>query len=150
MFGPALGHHVSGSFGILKNILNGSMVRIPNINLNVIDVRDAAALHVRALQSPNAPGSRFIASADGSISMPQIADLIRRERPERAAAVSQKRLPNTLVTLASPFSEEAREAHLMLSLSRKVSTQRAQDLLGWTPKHTNEEAVLSAVDSLRM
>jgi hypothetical protein len=38
----------------------------------------------------------------------------------------------------------------MLSISRKVSTRAASALLAWHPRHTSEQAVLAAVDSLSM
>ncbi|MCI1901550.1 MAG: NAD(P)H-binding protein [Bifidobacteriaceae bacterium] len=148
ILGPALGHHVSGSFGIVDSIMSGSMKRIPPIELNVVDVRDVADLHVKELEVPQAAGQRFIASAEGIISMTQIADLIRQQRPELAASISRRRLPGFAVRLGSLVSEQAREAKLLMEINRHVSTSKAQDLLGWSPRYTKEETVLAAVDSL--
>lgn len=48
--------------------------------LNIVDVRDVADLHIRAMTNPKANGGRFIASADGQISMPKIAALIKNKK----------------------------------------------------------------------
>ncbi len=49
IFGPSLNEHISGSLDIIKNLLDGSMKAIPPIPLNIIDVRDVADLHIRAM-----------------------------------------------------------------------------------------------------
>ncbi|MHC5215366.1 NAD-dependent epimerase/dehydratase family protein [Enterococcus sp. LJL128] len=56
IFGPSLSAHISGSFEILQGLLNGSSKRIPNIPLNIVDVRDVADLHIRAMTSEKANG----------------------------------------------------------------------------------------------
>lgn len=148
IFGPSLSAHVSGSFDLLKNILNGSMKRIPNISLNVVDVRDVADLHIRAMVNPAAAGQRFIASADGKITFPEIVDLVKRKRPEVANKISTKSLPDKLVKIGSHFNQEAKEGRLLLDMNRNVSNQKAKELLDWKPITTNEEIVLAAVDTL--
>lgn len=148
IFGPSLDQHVSGSFDLLKNILAGSNKRIPNLPLNVVNARDVAAIHLLALEHPEAAGQRFIASADDQISMKEIADLIKKERPELAKRVATKTIPEWLISLLAPFNKTAQEGKLMMNVNREISNQKAKDILGWQPQSNNEEAVLAAVDSL--
>lgn len=89
IFGPSLGPDISSGFELLKNLLDGSMKAIPNLTLNVIDVRDVADLHIRAMTNPNAKGERFLALAGGKITMPQIAVLLKNKMPQ----IAQKILP---------------------------------------------------------
>lgn len=148
IFGPAMDQHVSGSFDLLKNLLNGQMKAIPNLPLNVVDVRDVVDIHIKAMETPSADGQRFIASADGQISLRQIAELIRTKRPKISAQVTTKRMPNIFLDLASYFNKQAREGKLLKDVNRNVSNQKAKDLLKWSPIADNETAVLLAVDSL--
>lgn len=148
IFGPSLDAHVSGSFDLLKNLLSGKMKLIPNLPLNVVDVRDVAAIQIKAMETPEAAGQRFIASADGKITMREIAKLIRTKRPQIAQNVSSKNLPNWLLNLAAVFNETAREGKLMKNMNRNVSNQKAKDMLDWIPQSDNEQTVLTAVDSL--
>lgn len=148
IFGPTITNHISGSFHLLTNLLNGSMKRIPDLPLNVVDVRDVVALHLLALTVPEAAGQRFIASADGMITLPQIAELLRNKRPQLSSKISRKTLPTGLLRVAAPFSRQAREALLLIDMNRRVSTENAAKLLGFRPRSTNEQAVLSAVDSM--
>lgn len=146
IFGPSLSAHISGSFMLLERILNGSA--IPNIPLNIVDVRDVADLHISAMINPNANGQRFIASADGQITLHEIAALLKNKRPEVSKKISSKKLPNWAVNLGSLFNKEAKEAALLLSLNRNVSNAKAKNILGWKPIADNEEIILTSIDSM--
>lgn len=148
IFGPALGPGKSPSLGLLKMLLNGSAKAIPNIVLNVVDIRDVADLHVRAMVNPNAKGQRFIASADGEISLPQIAILLKNKMPAISAKVPTKTLPNWVVGIASLFSRQAKQAAYFLTINRNISNAKAKNILGWTPIANKEEAVLASVESM--
>ena len=148
MLGPSLDSHVSGSFNIIKNLVDGSLKRVPNIPLNVVDVRDVARLHILAMTTPEANNQRFIATADGQISMPEIAQLIKHQRPELATQTSTKKLPNFVLGLGAKFNKEAKEGKLLLDMNRNVSNEHAKSILGWRPIGTQEEAILEALDSM--
>ncbi|WP_137596692.1 NAD-dependent epimerase/dehydratase family protein [Paucilactobacillus kaifaensis] len=148
MLGPALDQHVSGSFGLVKNLLDGTFSRIPRIEMNIVDVRDVADMHVRAMMTPQAAGKRFLAVNDVPVSMGGIATVIRLNRPELAAKVPTKLLSGWLIKLASHFNQQAKEGRLFLEINHNVSNQQAKSVLGWHPIYSNEQTILSAVDQL--
>ena len=148
IMGPALDAHISGSFHLLKNLLDGSMKAVPDIALNIVDVRDVADLHIRAMLTPEARGQRFIASADGQISLPEIATLLKKERPGVSQLVAIKQLPTWILRVASLFTERAKEALLLIRMNRNISNQKARTLLGWRPIAPQEETLLASVDSM--
>ena len=148
MLGPALNAHISGSFGLVKNLLNGNMNRVPNIDVAVVDVRDVAAMHLLAMQTPAAADQRFIAVADKEISLPQMAELIRTNRPHLAATLPTKQIPDWLLSFAAHFNQNAREGHLMQAISHRVSNEQAKQVLDWQPQYSAVDAVLAATDTL--
>ena len=148
ILGPSLSSHVSGSFDILKHLLDGSLKAVPNITLNVVDVRDVAELHLRAMTAPGAQGQRFIASADGHISMPEIARLLQEQFPDAARKVATRTVPDWIIRLASLFNPQAKTAAMFLRVSRNVSNAKARSVLGWRPLANNREAVLAAMHSI--
>ncbi|GAA4925495.1 aldehyde reductase [Mucilaginibacter defluvii] len=148
IWGPTLDAHISGSFHLLKNLLYGSMKAIPDIALNVIDVRDVADLHIRAMLSPEAKGQRFIASADGQISLPEIAALLKKERPGVSGLVATRRLPTWILRLGALFNDQAKEALLFIRMNRNVSNQKARTVLGWHPIASQKDTLLASVDSM--
>ena len=56
MLGAAMGQHVSGSFGLVQRLLTGQVT--PNFKVNVVAAQDVAAMHILAMQTPNAAGQR--------------------------------------------------------------------------------------------
>ena len=148
IFGPSLGASKSPSLGILTFLLAGSMKVIPNIELNVVDIRDVADLHIRAMTNPDAKGQRFIATADGKISMPEIALLLKNKRPDVAQKVPTGILPNWLLSIAALFNAQAKQSVALLAINRNVSNAKARNVLGWTPRATQEEAILASMDSI--
>lgn len=148
IFGPSLGASKSPSLGILTFLLEGSMKAIPNIELNVVDIRDVADLHIRAMTNPEAKGQRFIATADGKISMPEIALLLKDKRPDVAQKVPTGILPNWLLSIAALVNSQARQSVALLTINRNVSNAKARSLLGWSPIATKEEAILASMDSM--
>lgn len=148
ILGPSLGTHVSESFGLLEHLLDGSMKAVPQIPLNIVDVRDVAELHIRAMETPEANGQRFIASADGQISLPEIARLLKEKRPDVAQNVSSRVIPNWVLRVAALFNEQARHGASLLDINRNVSNAKARTILGWQPIGTNEDIVLTSVKSI--
>ncbi len=148
VLGPTLRADATGSFGLLTHLLDGSMKAVPNIPLNIVDVRDVADLHICAMTSPQAKGQRFLALADGKISMPEIASLLRKERPEAARKVGTGKVPDWVLKIAALFNHEAKLAAPLLSINRNVSNDKAKRLLGWKPRFSKEEAILASVDSM--
>jgi nucleoside-diphosphate-sugar epimerase len=130
------------------SVIDGSLKRIPNIPLNVIDVRDVVDLHIRAMTNPKADGQRFIASEDGQITLPEIATLIRNQRPQLSPQIPTKVMPNWILRVGSLFSKQAQEGKLLIDINRNVSNQKAKQILDWQPLSNNEETVLATVDSL--
>lgn len=149
IFGPLLGPSKSPSFGLLRSLLDGSLKAVPNIPLNAVDIRDVADLHIRAMIIPEAAGQRFIATANGEISLPEIAKLLREIMPTVAARVSLKTIPDWILRIGALFSTQASHAVLFLKVNRRVSNAKAKEILGWTPIANNKEAILASVESMK-
>ena len=75
--GPVLGPDLSSSIRLVKEALDGSMPGAPRLYFNVVDVRDVADLHLRAMTDPAAKGERFLAVANGPVSIKDVCDVLR-------------------------------------------------------------------------
>ena len=147
IFGPSLGPVLSSGFELLKKILDGSMKATPNIDLGIVDVRDLADLHLRAMTDAKAKGQRFLALSGGVMSLHAIALLFRASYGQRAAKVTTKVIPDWLVRLAALVKPEAKAIVPQLGRVRNASNEKAKTVLGWSPR-SNEEAVLATAESL--
>lgn len=146
VLGPVWGRDYSASVAIVKKLLDGSMPACPNIGFGVVDVRDVADLHLRALTAPAVAGERFIASA-GFLRLRQIADLLRASLGEAAARVPTRTLPDWLVRLAARFHPMARAVVFELGTVRDYDGAHTEAVLGWRPRPA-EESILDAARSL--
>ncbi|BCJ50122.1 dihydroflavonol-4-reductase [Actinoplanes sp. NBRC 14428] len=146
VFGPALGPDLSLYAALVDGLLRGAMRAVPKMTLSVVDVRDVADLHVRAMTDPAAAGERFLAAA-GVLTLPQIAALLRERLGEVAERVPARTMPDWVVRLAGRFDDRAALAVSELGVVREASGEKARKVLGWTPRPA-EEAVLDLARSL--
>jgi len=128
VFGPALGKDFSTSIGLVKGVLDGQIKETLPFTFGVVDVRDVADIHLIAMTHPAAAGERFLATATGIMSFYDVAELIRKERPEYA---------NNIAAL-KPLDQ---------SFYIAMSNEKAQRVLNWHPR-SKEEAILASADSV--
>jgi dihydroflavonol-4-reductase len=146
IFGPALGPDVSSSIELVTRLLKG-MPGCPRLHFGVVDVRDVADLHLRAMTHPAARGERFIANAGDIMSMLAIARVLRDRLGDAARKVPTRELPNWLVRFAARFDRKLRPLVPLLDSTRRATSAKAQRLLGWTPRPP-EDAVVATAESL--
>jgi nucleoside-diphosphate-sugar epimerase len=147
VFGPALGADTSTSIYLVKRMLEGSIPGLPNVYFGVVDVRDVADLHLRAMQNPKAKGERFLAVAGAAMSLPQMAALLKSRLGERARRVPTRQLPDWLVRLVALFDKPARQLVPELGKIKNATHDKATRMLDWHPR-SNEESLLASAESL--
>jgi nucleoside-diphosphate-sugar epimerase len=146
IFGPVLGADFSSSIELVKRLLNG-MPGCPQLHFGVVDVRDVADLHLRAMTDPAAKGERFIAVSGEVMSMLDIATVLKARLGDAAKKVPTRQLPNWLVRLAARFDPGMRTLVPMLGKIRNASSAKAERVLGWKPR-SREEAIIASAASL--
>lgn len=147
VFGPVLGPDYSTSIQILKVMLDGAMPGCPQLYFGVVDVRDIADLHLRAMTHPAARGERFLGIAADCMSLADIARVLKQRLGPLAGRVATRQLPNWLVRLAALRDRRAREILPELGKVKNASNAKARGLLGWAPR-SNAEAIVAAAESL--
>ncbi|KPF48204.1 epimerase [beta proteobacterium AAP121] len=146
VLGPVWGADHSASVEIVKRLLDGSLPACPDIGFGVVDARDVADLHWRALTAPGLAGERFIASGR-FMKLFELAQLLRRELRADARRVTRWRLPDALVRLAAPFHPQVRAVAGELGAERHASSAHALAVLGWQPRAV-EDTVLDTARCL--
>ena len=146
VLGPILGTDSLGSVEVVGRLLRGELPRVPKIALEVVDVRDVADIHLRAMTSPDAAGQRFLATGD-LLWMPDIARLLRSELGAGAARVPTRSIPDVVVRLLACRRPELQGVLPGLGRRNRHSTAKAEQRLGWRPR-PGTEAVLDCARSL--
>lgn len=147
IFGPTLTPILTTGFQIIKGLLDGSTKATPNVKFGIVDVRDLADLHIIAMQHPLAKGQRFIAQIGVTLSLHEIAMILRKNMGGKGKRVTTKILPDWVIRVASPFSALAKNLAPQLNEIKNVNSEKAKRILGWKPM-TNEEAILASAESL--
>jgi nucleoside-diphosphate-sugar epimerase len=147
VFGPVLGPDFSPSVLLLRRLMDGSVPGCPRLYFGVVDVRDVADLHIRAMTHPAAKGERFLAVAGDCMSILDIAKVLRRRVGASAGKVPRFQLPDWLVRIAAMRNPAVKQILPELGKIKNSTNEKAGRVLGWTPR-SNEESIAAAAESL--
>ena len=147
VFGPVLGPDYSTSILLVQRLMDGAMPGCPKLYFGVVDVRDVADLHLRAMTDPAAKGERFLAVSGDFISMLEVGNILRDRMGVQARKVPTRELPNWLVRIASLRDPAVKQILPELGKRRNATNAKARRVLGWTPR-TREDAIAATAESL--
>jgi dihydroflavonol-4-reductase len=146
IIGPLLGGHRSYSIQMVERLLGGGAPLIPRLGYAVVDVRDVADLHIRAMTNPAAAGQRFLGTGPFTW-MADIAAVLRQDLGPAASKVPKRTASDALVRLAARFDPGLRPVVGELGRESRYSTEKARLLLGWEPRPTRD-SILDCARSL--
>ncbi|MBN9038938.1 MAG: aldehyde reductase [Rhizobiales bacterium] len=147
VLGPVLGRDLSSSVELLRSLMEGAVPAAPRTWFGLVDVRDVADLHVRAMTSPAAKGERFIATGGDFLSVIEMARILRAEAGPLGKKAPSWQMPDCLVRLMALFMPAARATVPELGKMKNATSAKAKRLLGWAPR-TPREAILASAESL--
>jgi nucleoside-diphosphate-sugar epimerase len=147
VFGPVLGPDYSTSILIVQRLMDGALPGCPKLYFGVVDVRDVADLHLRAMTQPAAKSERFLAVAGDFLSMLDIAKVLKARMGDAARRVPTRQLPNWLVRLASLRDPAVKQIVPELGKRKNATNEKAKRVLGWAPR-SNEESIVATAESL--
>jgi dihydroflavonol-4-reductase len=146
VLGPVLSGDYSESVQVIERLVSGRVPGLPRLGFNIVDARDVADLHIRAMTAPEAAGERFIAAGQFAW-MADLASLLRERLGDQGAKVPTRKVPDFVLRLASLFDKDLGAVTPSLGQKHDYSSAKAQRLLGWRPRPL-EETVLDCARSL--
>ena len=147
LLGPVLGPDMSTSLILIRRLLDRSMPALPRLSFSLVDVRDVADLHLRAMTDPAARGERFLAVAGAPMWIADVARVLRDRLGAAGARVPARELPDLLVRLASRADPSLRGYVPELGKVKRASAEKARRVLGWEPR-SSEESIVASAESL--
>ena len=132
---------------LIRRLVAGQMPACPDLWFGVVDVRDAAGLHLLVMASPEAAGERFICTQGGAVSMLAIARELKARLGTRGVRVPTRRLPNLVVRAIGVVNPEMKSLIPLLGKARSATSAKAVRRFGWQPRAW-EDAVLASAESL--
>ncbi len=133
VFGPVLNKGDLGSVAIIASMLQGRPSVVPQIALWIVDVRDLADLHIRAMTAPNATNQRFLATGE-MMWMVDIAKTLRARLGKNGRKAPRRELSNFAARALALFVPQLRLLISELGRRNEVTSGKARKLLGFAPR----------------
>jgi dihydroflavonol-4-reductase len=147
VLGPVLGSDFSSSIEVVKTLMDGKAPVAPRIRFGLVDVRDVADLHLRAMTDPAAKGERFLAIAGPTVSMLDIATVLRTRLGEAGRRAPTREMPDWVARGLAYVVPQMRDVLPFLGRYAEASGDKARRLLGWNPR-PNEDIIIATAESL--
>jgi dihydroflavonol-4-reductase len=113
----------------ITDMINGKIPMYPDMAMSMVDVRDVATLHVKALTAKGAPGRRFIAASAEPIEM---ATIIKTLKSLGYKKVPSTKAPSFLLRIVAWFDREARGMVPFLGQKASFDISDTVNILEWT------------------
>lgn len=145
IIGPVLSDDRSFSLQVVERLLNG-MPAMPRLGFVLVDVRDVADLHIRAMTAPTGGGERFLA-VDRFLWMKDVARILRERLGAGAGKVPTRVAPDLLIRAVGLFDPSIRTIVSDLGEAPTYTAEKAKRMLGWEPRPI-EDSVADTAQSL--
>lgn len=150
--GPVLSQRDHGSAMIIRRMMDyRTFLAIPKVSLGVVDVRDVARAHVKALKAPETNGERILITAVPSVWFAQMAEWLHKEFKKQGYMVSRLQVPNWLVKLYAKTNVDPHVAALKHRFGSELrfDNTKSKRLLGMQyipPQKSIIDMVYSMID----
>lgn len=127
VLGAPLDNNFGSSISVVERIMQGKDPMLPDLRFGIVDVRDVALMHVKAIKTEAATGERILASSE-TYSFVDIAKLIKSIYPKSKAKTALA--PTLLIKLLSYFDGEIKSVLPLLGKPMITSNEKARKILG--------------------
>jgi len=129
ILGPLLDDDPGTSAQMVKRLIDGSIPALPRIPFVIVDVKDVAEAHVKAMTAQDAGGRRFAMGA-ATMFMSDIAQTVRAAAGAKGSKVPTLKLPDIGVRLFALFDRDVRGLVNELGVVKVLDSRPVEALLG--------------------
>ena len=140
VLGPLLDTRFGTSLEVIRLFMSGAYPALPPVSFPVVDVRDLASVHVRAMTAANCGGRRLIATS-ATISMRDMAVMLRDAFPDRPRRIPTRVLPSLVVRLLALFDRQLRSLLGDLGVAARADSAYVTTLTGVNFRPARESVV---------
>ena len=146
VLGPLTGPGVNTSLDVVRRLLVRDVPGSPRMGFSLVDVRDVAGAHRLAMESPIAPGNRYVLAGD-FLWMREIAAVLAEEFNPRGYRVPTGGMPTWLLRLVALFDPSVRQALDFVGRRELVTADKARAELAWSMRPIRD-TILDTANSL--
>lgn len=146
VIGPSIASSCSSSVEIIRRIIKGKDPGWPKLGFSLVDVRDVANAHVKAMQLPEAKGNRFICS-NKYLRMAEIAQILKKYFEPKNRKINTRELPDFIVKIAALFDPTTKMLLPDLGRKSEYDTSKIRNQLSWSPRPI-KQTIYDSAESL--
>lgn len=109
---------IKNAVKVIRRFLNNEMPAVPPLQLALVDVRDVATAHVRAMRNVSTDGHRLLVTAQPSFWFREIAKVLSAEFSDQGYWLPRFTVPSWVTTLYALFDAETRQ--VLARLNREI------------------------------
>ncbi|XP_022102017.1 anthocyanidin reductase ((2S)-flavan-3-ol-forming)-like [Acanthaster planci] len=147
MLGPVISTTMCTSIELIKRLLERNPMFLPKMNLPMVDVRDAAAAHIKALTIPEAAGNRHILCTQ-NMWWSEVAAILSAEFKSQGYNVPSMGVPKAAVSMASVFKKDAKQVLPIWNKTTKFDNTRMKEVLQMTEPRDMKIAIIEMAYSI--
>ena len=144
VMGPVLANDYSHSNIQIQEMMTGQTPLVPKVDSGYVDVRDVASLHLLAMTRPEAAGQRFLATTGETLSMLEVANILRTAFPTFSKKLPKHEIPTPALKLAAKTNPMLKMVASVAGTYAATSNDKAVQLLGWHPRSAKEAIIATA------
>jgi dihydroflavonol-4-reductase len=133
IFGPVLDDHHHTSTEWFRTLMHHEVPGLTRTQMDVVDVRDVAAMVIKAMDAPNAVGKRFILNG-ASIQLSEFANILHRNFASRGYKVPTTIFPDWVVRVFAIINPKTRPVIQTMGWTYSLSSEQAKSVLGFQPR----------------
>lgn len=148
ILGPIWSADYSPSVDFVRSPLTESVPGYPRLGFQIVDARDVADLHLRAMTAPEAASQRFLGTGE-YLWAADIAKMLRERYPDRKG-IPAKPIADWVMWLAAIGQPMVRYVLFELGKERRCPATKAERLLGWRSRPAKDTVVDTAESILTL
>ncbi|GMT31165.1 hypothetical protein PFISCL1PPCAC_22462 [Pristionchus fissidentatus] len=141
VIGPPLIDEQGSSISIIRQFLQHEMPMCPPMQLALVDVRDVAEMHVKAMLSKEADNERFLAASQPSYWFRDISRVLGKEFNDHGYCTPRYQAPGFIVRMMAIFDKQAASIVDRLHHEIKFDNSKAQRILGINFRNPDESLI---------
>ncbi|TKR82592.1 hypothetical protein L596_016289 [Steinernema carpocapsae] len=149
--GPVLSDQEHGSATVIGRMMDvRTFLAAPKICLGLVDVRDVARAHVKALELPETNGQRVLVTHTDPVWFGDMAKWLHKEYTKKGFKISKIVTPTWLLKVYAKLDidEQAKSVLHRVGPELRFSNQKSIDLLGMNTYIHPKQSVLDMVESM--
>nr|KAG5687929.1 hypothetical protein BaRGS_014378 [Batillaria attramentaria] len=140
VLGPPLHGTACSSVDIMKKLMERQMPMVPRMNLGIVDVRDVALAHVKAMTVPEAAGQRFICNND-NLWFSQMGVLLKTVFGPQGYNIPTSVAPKVVMWVGSIFDGSIKTILPHIGDVKIYDNTKLKEVLGVQPRNIRDTII---------